>query len=104
MSMIPYRQLAPGTYDVTKGTGGNRVQTGYVYVEDGGNNVIVEHWVLLNAFENPTTSQAMAVTKASGSGYASLSAFLADMQQHQTSGALQNYVRADCFYYESLPS
>mgnify|MGYP005738216381 CR=1 FL=1 len=104
MSAIPFRQLAPGTYDVWTGMGPNRTHAGFVYAEDGGNNVVVEHWVLLQPFASPSIQVPMEVREAPGAGYASLSAFLNDMQQHETSGALQSYIRADCFTYATLPS
>ncbi|MDP2313819.1 MAG: hypothetical protein Q8P41_13000 [Pseudomonadota bacterium] len=101
--VAPIRQLDPGTYDVRQPNGSNPPPlVGFVYVEGSG-DLRVEHWALNPMFASPTTTQSMDVRKATGSGHASLGAFLDAMRAIESPNAPFRYVRATCEYFTLLP-
>ena len=88
------RQLDPGAYIVEQ-SGSN---IGEVYAEGTAGATVVEHWVLLDAFESPTTTSTMKVTEAT-SGYSNLTAFFAAMQTRiDNDGKDGQYIKATCVY------
>jgi hypothetical protein len=91
---IGTRQLEPGNYIVEQS--GNDI--GEVYAEGTAGATVVEHWVLLDAFESPTTTSSMDVIKAT-SGYSNLTAFFAAMQTRiDNDGKDGQYIKATCVY------
>ena len=101
-NLVPSRQLDPGSYEVKdSGTG---AQVGFVFVDEMGSSVLIEHWALDQSFKSPTTKDAMVVNElAEEEEFSSFSAFKAAMQQREQNGASYRYVEATCRYYDNLP-